>query len=41
MVYERGRLWAVLARPNMALKIDGKLNGAAIALYERFGEEIL
>ena len=39
--YERGRLWAVLAPPNMALKIDGKLNGAAIALYERFGEEIL
>jgi hypothetical protein len=39
--YERGRLWAVLAPRDMPLKIDGRLNGAAIAFYERCGEEIL
>jgi hypothetical protein len=39
--YERGRLWAVLAPRDMPLKIHGRLNGAAIAFYERCGKEIL
>jgi hypothetical protein len=32
--YERGRLWACLAPPTMPLKIKGKLNPLAVALFE-------
>jgi hypothetical protein len=32
--YERGRLWASLAPVEMPLRIGGKLNPNAVALYE-------
>jgi hypothetical protein len=31
--YERGRLWASLAPVSLELKINGKLNPKAVALY--------
>jgi hypothetical protein len=33
--YERGRLWATIAPPSLALRLGGKLNPKAIALFEK------
>ena len=37
--YERGRMWATLAPPNLPLKRDGDINPAAIPFF-RVGEII-
>jgi hypothetical protein len=39
--YERGRAWATLAPRDMPLRIDGKLNSAALAVFRRLGSAIL
>jgi hypothetical protein len=32
--YERGRLFALLAPPSMQIKVNGRLNRKAVALYQ-------
>jgi hypothetical protein len=39
--YERGRLWATLAPPDMPLRIGGKLNPKAVDFYELFSRRKL
>jgi hypothetical protein len=38
--YERGRLFAALAPRSVPLKINGRLNSSALALFEHAGELI-
>jgi hypothetical protein len=33
--YERGRFWAIIAPRSLALRLNGKLNPKAIALYRK------
>jgi hypothetical protein len=35
--YERGRQWALLAPPTMPLRIDARINPAALALFLESG----
>jgi hypothetical protein len=36
--YERGRLWAIIAPRSVPLKLNGRLNPAAVALFEKAGD---
>jgi hypothetical protein len=38
--YERGRLWATFAPMSMPLRIGGRLNSRAVALFYRHEEDI-